>query len=117
MSGRSHLSLSISAAAGVVLSLLYGYNVSMQNDRYVFLADESLKAIVDAGAFGTYMVDYIPFLRFVPTWFPWTGWKRQAMAKRKLIKEALDTPFKQAKSMLVSDSISHLLNSLLSSGQ
>ncbi|KAJ3498533.1 hypothetical protein NMY22_g19595 [Coprinellus aureogranulatus] len=88
------------AAVGVVLSLLYGYHVSSENDRYVFLVDKSLKATVEAGPFGTFMVDYIPWLRFVPTWFPFAGWKRKAMVSRGHIIDSLNSPFDSVKEQM-----------------
>lgn len=39
----------------------YGYQVAPANDMYVTLADEALASLGQAGLFGTYLVDYIPF--------------------------------------------------------
>ncbi|TEB26495.1 cytochrome P450 [Coprinellus micaceus] len=88
-------------AAGVMLSLLYGHDVAKEDDHYLFLADVSLKAVVEAGPFGAFMVDYLPWLRFVPTWFPWTAWKRRAMVSRRWIRQALELPFETVTRQLV----------------
>lgn len=89
-----------------------------EGDRYVTLADEAMSSGSNAGIFGTYMVDYIPFrkfslfflkacshslyeVRYIPTWMPGAGFKRKALGWRKLSRAMRDEPFEDVKRRMV----------------
>ncbi|KAF6766308.1 cytochrome P450 [Ephemerocybe angulata] len=90
------------SSAAVVLRMLYGHDVATDGDKYVELAAQVTAAITKAGPFGTFKVDYIPWLRFVPSWMPGAGWKREALESRKKARQLLNEPFAQAKADLIS---------------
>jgi len=46
-----------------------------------------------AGIFGTYLVDYIPILKYVPAWMPFAKFQREAREWRKASRDMLDRPF------------------------
>ncbi|KAJ7631006.1 cytochrome P450 [Roridomyces roridus] len=80
------------AAAGIVLKMTYGLKVGA-GDEYVVLADQAIAGLAQAGIFGTYLVDYMPFLKYAPSWF---SFKRKALAWRKLSHAMLNVPFASA---------------------
>ncbi|TFY73854.1 hypothetical protein EWM64_g10158 [Hericium alpestre] len=80
-------------SAAVVMDISYGHQVSQEGDIYVTIADRAMTGIAAAGIFGTYLVDYIPWLKYVPSWLPGTGFKRQAKEWRKYSRAMLDRPF------------------------
>ncbi|KAK7058891.1 hypothetical protein VNI00_001515 [Paramarasmius palmivorus] len=84
-------------AAAIILSVVYGIkvdeSVDEQGDNYVSLANRAMESLSRAGIFGTYMVDYIPTLKHVPTWFPGASFKRQARRWRHFSQEMVNRPF------------------------
>ncbi|KAG6847485.1 hypothetical protein H0H93_007829, partial [Arthromyces matolae] len=86
--------------AAIVLEICYGHQVADKGDEYVTLADRALAGVSTSGVFGSYMVDYIPLLKHVPTWMPGAGFKRQALQWRKLALEMLNQPFEMVKDRL-----------------
>ncbi|KAJ7491020.1 cytochrome P450 [Mycena latifolia] len=65
-------------AAAVIMKIAYGYTVSRNDDYFVALAEEDMRLGSIVGAPGKWLVDSLPFLRFLPDWFPGAGFKIQA---------------------------------------
>lgn len=84
-------------AAAIVMMLSYGHQIAPEGDLYVSIADKALFALGQAGIFGTYLVDYLSFLKHVPAWFPGASFKRQALAWRCLNRQMLNLPFETVK--------------------
>jgi hypothetical protein len=57
-----------------------------------------------AGIFGTYLVDYIPILKYVPWWMPGATFKRKAREWRRLSREMLESQYNIVKQKMVSSS-------------
>jgi hypothetical protein len=89
------------SAAAIILNITYGYTVAERDDPYVTLADAAMQTMSKAGVFGTYLVDYIPVLKYVPSWMPGASFKRQAHEWRCLSREMLDSPFMTVKQNMV----------------
>ncbi|EPQ60724.1 cytochrome P450 [Gloeophyllum trabeum ATCC 11539] len=85
------------SAAAVVMMISYGHQIVAEGDLYVTLADDALGALGKAGIFGSYLVDYLPFLKHVPEWCPGACFKRQAREWRKLTRAMVDIPFTEIK--------------------
>ncbi|KAJ8521448.1 hypothetical protein ONZ45_g1855 [Pleurotus djamor] len=79
--------------AAIVLNISYGHQVSEKGDEYVALADRALTGLQTAGLFGTYLVDYVPALKYVPAWMPGAGFQRQAREWRRHTVEMATQPF------------------------
>ncbi|KAJ6630953.1 cytochrome P450 [Mycena sp. CBHHK59/15] len=65
-------------AAAVIMKIAYGYSVTRNDDPFVALAEEGMRVGSLGGAPGKWLVDSLPFLRFLPEWFPGAGFKRKA---------------------------------------
>jgi hypothetical protein len=91
-------------ASAIILHITYGYTVADNNDSYVALADAAVHPLSRAGIFGTYLVDYIPILKHVPSWMPGASFKRQARVWRRLAREVLESQFNIVKENMVSQS-------------
>jgi len=96
-------------ASAIILNITYGYNVAEKDDSYVALADAAVQPLSRAGIFGTYLVDYIPALKYVPSWMPGASFKRQARGWRRLAHEMLESQFNIVKEKMVSRTTTHLL--------
>jgi hypothetical protein len=89
-------------AAAIVLKIAYGHIVADEGDSYVALAEAAMRTSAHAGFFGTYLVDYIPILKYVPSWMPGASFKRKAREWRRLSREMLESQFKIVKQKMVS---------------
>ena len=63
-----------STFAGSVVKILYGIDVAPENDRYVAMLDTVLES-ADAVAPGQCLVEFLPWLRYVPAWVPGAGFR------------------------------------------
>ncbi|KZV94320.1 cytochrome P450 [Exidia glandulosa HHB12029] len=72
-------------AAAIDLRLTYGYNIKTDADEFKDLAEHALR-IFNAAAQPGWVVDAFPFLRFIPTWFPFASFKRKAVEWRKVVE-------------------------------
>jgi hypothetical protein len=89
-------------AAAIVLKIAYGHIVADEGDSYVALAEAATRTSAHAGFFGTYLVDYIPMLKHVPSWMPGASFKRKAREWRRLSHEMLESQFEIVKQKMVS---------------
>ncbi|KIJ57255.1 hypothetical protein M422DRAFT_238853 [Sphaerobolus stellatus SS14] len=65
------------ASANLILGITYGYTVQSGHDPVVAVAEEVIVK-VNEGVNPKYLVNLLPILKYVPTWFPGAGWKRFA---------------------------------------
>lgn len=65
-------------AGSIILKLVYGYNVQSHQDGYVELANEAMKGLSQVVHAGSFLVDFLPILKYVPSWLPGAKFKRQA---------------------------------------
>ncbi|KAJ7664304.1 cytochrome P450 [Mycena rosella] len=82
-------------ASGIVLETTFGLQVqpSGQPDPFIAAAKQAVEAMTETGLFGTYLVDFLPVLKYVPAWFPYATFKRQANEWRKSSDIAAHVPF------------------------
>ena len=60
------------------MTVSYGLTVSDSEDPFISKAEEALHGFSEAGVPGTFLVDLLPILKHVPSWFPGAGFKRMA---------------------------------------
>ncbi|KIJ60578.1 hypothetical protein HYDPIDRAFT_117119 [Hydnomerulius pinastri MD-312] len=89
-------------AGGIILKVTYGWAVVDQEDRFVSLMEQSFAMSVEIMKPGRWFVDVFPFLRFIPSWFPGAGFKRQAAVWREQMSELDRKPYAWAKAQLES---------------
>ncbi|KAJ7790877.1 cytochrome P450 [Mycena leptocephala] len=82
---------------GLIMSIAYGIDVLPMNDPYLKSARESMQGLALGGVPGKYLVDAIPALQYIPTWFPGAGFKREAQEWRKVTQQSVVLPFEEAK--------------------
>ncbi|KAJ7284428.1 cytochrome P450 [Mycena rebaudengoi] len=86
--------------AAIVLEICYGIHVADAGDEYVSLADQALAGISSSGNFGTFLVDYIPVLKYIPTWIPGAHFKREGIKWRRLSSRLFNYAFDSVKQKL-----------------
>ncbi|KAG7089339.1 hypothetical protein E1B28_011031 [Marasmius oreades] len=80
-------------AGSIVLKIVYGYNLQTANDPYIQLANNAIEALIETTVPGTFLVDFLPVLKYVPSWFPGAGFKRRAKVWKKYSEELRDLPW------------------------
>jgi len=68
----------------VMMMNTFGHSVKDDNDRYVLQGEECARTITDF--FGYFVLDLMPWLRYVPEWFPGANFQRLARESRQLSK-------------------------------
>jgi hypothetical protein len=83
--------------------------VADEGDSYVALAEAAMRSSSEAAFFGTYLVDYIPVLKYTPSWIPGASFRRKAREWRRLSREMLESQFNIVKQNIVSRAALHIL--------
>ncbi|KAF8171823.1 hypothetical protein BJ912DRAFT_116020 [Pholiota molesta] len=61
------------------MSTMYDHDVAPKNDFFVDLAETAMSGLKYTVLPGSMLVNELPILRFIPTWFPGAGFKRIAL--------------------------------------
>ncbi|KAG6836101.1 hypothetical protein H0H93_011374 [Arthromyces matolae] len=79
-------------AVAIILRISHGYNVEENNDSLVKLADTASDQFSLATVPGKYLVDTLPILRHIPSWFPGATFKRNAKEWAAILLEMVERP-------------------------
>ncbi|PBK84831.1 cytochrome P450 [Armillaria gallica] len=91
-------------AARIIMSITYGIDTLPEGDPFVTAADEGLHTIAMAARPGAFLVDSLPFLKYVPAWFPGAGFQRKANEWKMLARRMVDMPYHEAIRLIADDS-------------
>ncbi|KAL4061713.1 cytochrome P450 [Scleroderma yunnanense] len=102
----THIRVSRRRTVGaIILRISHGYQVKETNDYFINLAEQAVDIFGKATAPGAFLVDSIPILKYVPEWFPGTGFKRKAREWKVVIDELLDRPYQFVKDQMTAAAI------------
>jgi len=76
-----------------VLALTYGLPIRTQDDPYLALAEEAVRTVSAAAVPGAFLVDFMPFLKYIPEWVPGAGFQTTAKKFFEIQKRFRDEPF------------------------
>ncbi|KAG2153555.1 cytochrome P450 [Suillus bovinus] len=93
--------------AAIVLNLVYGWKVTENNDYITGILQESVEIGTILFQPGRWLVEAIPSLRFLPSWFPGAGFKRVAFDIGKKLSSIDTIPYNWAKQQIQSGSYTH----------
>ncbi|KAK7029931.1 cytochrome P450 [Favolaschia claudopus] len=81
------------SAAALVLQLTYGYKIEERgSDPFVDLADKGMLEFSEIMRPGAFLVEVLPALKYVPSWFPGAGFKRLAEKYNRSCDELAEAP-------------------------
>ena len=86
----------------MIVNVVYGIKIDDLNAEYVTVAQEALEGIGIAGLPGMFWVEYLPFLRFIPSWVPGARFKRFAEYYKEFVTRMVEQPFEVVRKSLVS---------------
>lgn len=82
----------LSVAAAIIMSTLYGHDISPTNDFFVDLAEQAVGKLSEVWFPGAAAVNAMPFLRHIPAWFPGAGFKRFANEVKHITDQLQTVP-------------------------
>ncbi|KAJ3510173.1 hypothetical protein NMY22_g16052 [Coprinellus aureogranulatus] len=88
-------------AGAFILDVTYGLEVRSAADPYITQAEKGMHAMAVAGTAATYAVDFIPSLKWLPSWLPGVKFKRDARTWRPHVEGMAREPFKSVEDGLV----------------
>ncbi|KAF5378259.1 hypothetical protein D9757_009142 [Collybiopsis confluens] len=87
----------------IILDIVYGYRVTSDRDEWVEVGERAGTNFQLSVKPGAWAVDFLPVLRYVPTWFPFTGWKAFALDSTRRRKIQVDGAFEMVKKAMRED--------------
>ncbi|KAF8879274.1 cytochrome P450 [Infundibulicybe gibba] len=81
------------AFAFTIMDIAYGIKVEDNDDWFVSNAKLSLGGMADAGVNGTYLVDFIPLLKWYPEWMPGGGFQKKAKIWKQANHDLTNKPW------------------------
>lgn len=91
-----------SMAGETIISVAYGINIRPKDDPYLQVAEEGVHSLSNAAVPGTFLVDMLPVLKYVPEWMPGAGFQRKAKEWAKLSTAMTNVPFEASKKKIAS---------------
>ncbi|EMD36559.1 hypothetical protein CERSUDRAFT_115592 [Gelatoporia subvermispora B] len=83
-----------------IIEIAYGHIVQDPNNQYLVLSRSGSAAASEGLVPGTFLVEFFPFLRHVPAWFPGAVFKRKADGWRKTFRAMVEVPFNDARAVI-----------------
>ncbi|KAF7976439.1 hypothetical protein HWV62_6871 [Athelia sp. TMB] len=71
-------------AASTMLGIAYGFDVAAENDPHIDIAEKATASMAIVGVPGAFLVDVLPFLKYVPAWVPGAQFQVKAAEWKKL---------------------------------
>ncbi|RPD61602.1 CyP450 monooxygenase [Lentinus tigrinus ALCF2SS1-6] len=91
---EAHIRYTFSAA---LMEMLYGIQVSGENDEYIAKAEQVVEGVAEGLLPGRYLVEVLPFLRYLPHWFPGAGFQKRFAAWRAASEDLWNAPVARVK--------------------
>ncbi|RXW12273.1 hypothetical protein EST38_g13581 [Candolleomyces aberdarensis] len=83
-----------------IMRLSYGFDDVETNISLIHDAEILMQAFSEAALPGRYLVNNLPFLKYIPAWFPGAGWKRKCQYIASVNKRTLYNSFESVKESL-----------------
>ena len=81
---------------GLALTIAYGLPIREHDDPHLALAEEALRTVSAAVVPGAFLVDFMPFLKYVPEWMPGAGFQKTAKKYHEIQGRFRNEPFNAA---------------------
>lgn len=92
-------------AGTLSMKIAYGYDVKRVKggqDPYLAIAHKVVSQFLHLHQPGAFMVDSLPWLQYIPAWFPGAAFQRTAKSYRDMLSNLIDTPFRMVQKQLAS---------------
>ncbi|PNP78879.1 hypothetical protein FNYG_07744 [Fusarium nygamai] len=98
-------------SGSIMLRILYNYQTDTKtNDHIVSMANLVMEEFSQATTPGAWMVDFIPWLRYIPEWMPGAGFKKTAKLFRQHLLQNVQDPYHYVKDQMANgkDDVSYV---------
>ncbi|KAF9002130.1 cytochrome P450 [Cyathus striatus] len=104
-------------STSLVAKIAYGRDIISDDDPYIEMSDTAMDSLIACGPLGSTPVDFMPFLRYFPSWCPGTYFAFKARSLRPAVRKMHDYPFEAVKRQLEEGTaqpsfLSHFLDQL-----
>lgn len=89
--------------SGIIANTVYGIEIKDMNHEYIKLVTQARTVVDTMKKPGKFWLDYMPLLRYVPTWVPGAAGVKYAARVRPSVEAMLNIPFDKIKVETVSD--------------
>lgn len=86
----------------IVVRLAYGKKILSADDSYVVVAEKAIHGLLQACIPGTFWIDFLPFLKWIPSWFPGAHFKRHAEEYSPYVVNLRDRSYEEVKATMAS---------------
>lgn len=83
------------------MTIAYGIKIQGFDDTYIVNIEESMNGLKIAAIPGSFLVDQIPALKYVPSWFPGAGFKKKAAYWAEVNRKVAELPFNYVAQQMV----------------
>ncbi|KAI0362724.1 cytochrome P450 [Trametes cingulata] len=80
-------------AGATIMSIGYDIEVQPHDDPFVQIAEDAVGSIAATTNAGSYLVDVIPILKYIPEWFPGAGFQKQAKFWNNAVNRLMNDPY------------------------
>ncbi|KAF8156552.1 cytochrome P450, partial [Crassisporium funariophilum] len=87
-------------STAVILRINYGHEIVSNEDPYLKIMSDVGYCITNCASPGSNLVDLIPIMKYLPSWFPGTFPATQARSYRPMIDKMHDYPFEDVKKQM-----------------
>ncbi|KAF7980672.1 hypothetical protein HWV62_37099 [Athelia sp. TMB] len=89
-------------SSATILEIAYGIRTKKDQDPHIDAAERAMRATSDGLTPGRYLVDTLPWLKYVPAWVPGAAFHAVAQEGRRAITAAFSDPFYNVKAAMAS---------------
>ncbi|KAG6330774.1 hypothetical protein ID866_8315 [Astraeus odoratus] len=100
----------------IILRITYGYKTVDGDDPLVDLAHVANSQLSLSTSPGVYYVDFVPLMKYLPSWLPGTGFKRKSKEYAAVIHDLVEIPYNWVKAELAAGTALPSLAARLLSG-
>ncbi|KLO09753.1 cytochrome P450 [Schizopora paradoxa] len=93
------------AMASFIMMVTYGREVKSSDDPFVLRAREGIEILSIANRRGAYLVDLIPWLKYIPSWFPGAGFQTVAKHGAQISRDIRYVPYNDVKQRFLSGTV------------
>ncbi|KAI0948586.1 hypothetical protein AcV7_009286 [Taiwanofungus camphoratus] len=85
-----------------IIQTTYGFEVQSPQDEYITVSEKTHHDLSRALIPGAFLVDVLPFLKYLPSWFPGAGFRKHAVISRTRAWKMSEEPYDYVKKAFVS---------------
>lgn len=89
-------------SGSIVVNIAFGLRVKETNDPILEIAQVANDYMLQGAVPGAFLVDALPFLKYIPDWFPGAGFQKYGAIGKEAGNRLRDIPFDNGKAAIVS---------------